>query len=291
LVVIDMNVRVHFALFILLLTLSCVSIANAGDSDGQPTDAGGNPVTPFYRLNAEDYCQGCQNTVLSFSKLLAEEFKTLKRASQTERKRLDSSKVMQTLCVSEEMQRYGPAVGFSCNKLLTDHPKEFSEAFEGSTKSYLLTNKKEVYNRKMSICVDIAGACTVDDFNDDLLVGTKRNKCAACHVVAKDFEAAKNYKNETISLATLLEDDFCDNMGFNHVKNSWFESVCDEMVEERADDMIAVAAFFDQVASNGVKIQQTLPQMMCEDLYGCTDELVQDKSKIKKKGKKTKQEL
>lgn len=49
-----------------------------------------------------------------------------------------------------------------------------------------------------------------------------------------------------------------------------------------------VVDFNDQVSRTGFKPSQTMPQMLCEELYGCTAEMKEDKSKIKKVIKKNK---
>jgi len=49
-----------------------------------------------------------------------------------------------------------------------------------------------------------------------------------------------------------------------------------------------VVDFHDQVSRTGFKPSQTMPQMLCEELYGCNAEMKEDKSKIKKVTKKKK---
>ena len=46
-----------------------------------------------------------------------------------------------------------------------------------------------------------------------------------------------------------------------------------------------MVAFHDQVASTGFTPDQTMPQMLCEEFYGCSKDLIQGKIKPKPKPK------
>lgn len=57
-------------------------------------------------------------------------------------------------------------------------------------------------------------------------------------------------------------------------------------VQSIVEHIMEVVDFHDQVSRTGFKPSQTMPQMLCEELYGCTAEMKEDKSKIKKVTKK-----
>lgn len=56
----------------------------------------------------------------------------------------------------------------------------------------------------------------------------------------------------------------------------------------RIDHILEVVDFHDQVSLTGFKPSQAMPQMLCEEFYGCTDAMKEDKSKVKKPSKKKK---
>lgn len=81
----------------------------------------------------------------------------------------------------------------------------------------------------------------------------RRDKCAACHIIAQDIETirktmlprrdSKDAITETESskkmkkrgftmLKNYFEETFCDTLGFRHKRYSWLESRCEEMVED-----------------------------------------------------------
>jgi hypothetical protein len=150
----------------------------------------------------------------------------------------------------------------------------------------------------------------------------RRNKCAACAVVANDIDVAKRSRNmSAVTLEAILGDDeysFCDTLGYNHSPYVWLESVCEEMLDNRlgeyscamvvaidvpdlpilltatpsaiptAESILEVVAFHEQVANTGFTPDQTMPQMMCEEFYGCDNDFEQTKKpkKVQKKSKK-----
>lgn len=46
-------------------------------------------------------------------------------------------------------------------------------------------------------------------------------------------------------------------------------------------------SFHDQVARSGFAPSQSMPEMLCEEFYGCMKDMKEDKTKIKKIKKKS----
>ena len=67
-------------------------------------------------------------------------------------------------------------------------------------------------------------------------------------------------------------------MGYNHQPYSWLEPICDEIVDEHLDNVVDVMKFHQKVVGTGLTPSQSMPQMLCEELYAC------GKDKAAKKG-------
>ena len=39
--------------------------------------------------------------------------------------------------------------------------------------------------------------------------------------------------NKSVKLGGYLEENYCNNLGFNHQPYNWLETTCDEMIEDR----------------------------------------------------------
>lgn len=50
-----------------------------------------------------------------------------------------------------------------------------------------------------------------------------------------------------------------------------------------SESILEVVAFHEKVAASGFQPDQTMPQMMCEEFYGCNTDLEQVKKSAKKK--------
>jgi len=207
----------------------------------------------------------------------------LDKLPKGQKKVLDAVKITDLLCDNPLFEAYGQFGKFSCIKVLedSDHRLKFMEEFTGSTSISKLLSKKSIFDRKKKICVDITQACRQDEFDDSKLIGKKRNKCAACTLIANDIDTAKRARNTTaVTLRSILDNDensFCDTLGFTHTPYGWLESLCYEMMEEKLESILEVVAFHEQVARTGFTPDQTMPQMMCEEFYGCDKYLEQTK--------------
>jgi hypothetical protein len=51
------------------------------------------------------------------------------------------------------------------------------------------------------------------------------------------------------------------------------------------DAVLDILAFHDRVSQTGLTPSQTFPQMMCEEFFGCTKDLQEDKKLMKKHSK------
>lgn len=100
-----------------------------------------------------------------------------------------------------------------------------------------------------------------------------RKKCSACLAIGHDIDTLKKTLNhKAVKLRDVLESDFCNSLGYKHNPYSWLESLCDEIVEEKITAIIEIIQFHDKIARTGLNPSQTMPQMMCEEFYGCKKE-------------------
>ncbi len=102
-----------------------------------------------------------------------------------------------------------------------------------------------------------------------MLYSDRNRKCEACETVGDDISMLRRLLKDKSSLKRVLEEEFCDTLGYKHSSYSLLESVCDEMVEDKLKDIIDVMKFHDQVARTGLTPSQTFPQMMCSEFYKC----------------------
>ena len=100
-------------------------------------------------------------------------------------------------------------------------------------------------------------------------------KCRACEVVASEIDTAHRIlkpaasKEDMTTLKAFLEDKFCSSLSYSHQPYSWLEPTCDEMVDEQLDSIIDVMKFHQKVVGTGLTPSQSMPQMLCEELYAC----------------------
>eukprot|EP00601_Ochromonadales_sp_CCMP2298_P015685 CAMPEP_0173221066 /NCGR_PEP_ID=MMETSP1142-20121109/2518_1 /TAXON_ID=483371 /ORGANISM="non described non described, Strain CCMP2298" /LENGTH=284 /DNA_ID=CAMNT_0014149063 /DNA_START=60 /DNA_END=911 /DNA_ORIENTATION=- len=252
-----------------LLALALLLLGSTAQDTTTTTD------TPIIHIDAVDYCNGCRAAVVSYAKNLHDASVKTKRKSQTEKKFVNSNEVLAKLCISPEMAQYHDATYHSCMNLLTGNFDDIAEAFNGRMKAHNLNNKKFVYGKEKEICLK-AAACPAGEFDNDAVIGKKRNKCAACSVIATDFDRARQMRITTLSLPPLL-DDFCDSLGYQHQPYSWLETLCDEMAEDFGQKMLQAVGVFESGESTQMP-PRTLAQLLCADVYGCDDnfEVVKD---------------
>jgi hypothetical protein len=72
-----------------------------------------------------------------------------------------------------------------------------------------------------------------------------------------------------VTLKSILEDNFCTNLGYNHYPYSWLESLCDEMVEDKIDGITGVIEFQQGFRATGLNPSKDVDDMMCEELFKC----------------------
>ena len=67
-----------------------------------------------------------------------------------------------------------------------------------------------------------------------------------------------------------------------------FNTICLYVHCYCSEAILDVVAFHDKVSASGFKPDQSMPQMMCEEFYGCNKELEAEPAKKRKGDKKSK---
>jgi hypothetical protein len=93
--------------------------------------------------------------------------------------------------------------------------------------------------------------------------------------VANEIDTARRVLKPAASiedmntLKAFIEDKFCSSLSYSHQPYSWLEPTCDEMVDEHLGSIIEVMKFHQKVVGTGLTPSQSMPQMLCDELYAC----------------------
>lgn len=260
----------HWAILLAVSVLLLLAGGNAQEfsNENEQMDTTVPERPPDATITYSQYCLGCKQTVDIYSKYASDEFKKYQIAvGKKEARTLNAFDLLDNLCDHPDMQNYQEFVRFSCLKMMSEYKQEFIKPFQGYTNSELLNNKREVFTKKKSVCVDIVHACKGPEFED--VIPKKGKQCAACRVVAQDLYNAALSKGKGVNMRDLYEEDWCNNLGYNHLHYAWLETVCDEMTEDHLKDIVEIIHFHGKIARKGLKPDKTVPDMMCEEFYGC----------------------
>mmetsp|Transcript_34429 Transcript_34429/g.50042 ORF Transcript_34429/g.50042 Transcript_34429/m.50042 type:complete len:277 (+) Transcript_34429:39-869(+) len=225
-----------------------------------------------------EFCEGCKETVNLYARVSSSRLQEMQSKGIIANSVLESQNLLDGICDHEYIMKYNEFVKFSCIKILEDFGIPFLKHFDGKSSAASVIQKAETYNRKKAICTE-SKACTNASFDVHKISSKSSKKCQACHIIALDIDTSRrllhtNPGPHRVTLREFLEDKFCNNLGYNHQPYSWLESTCDEMVEEHIENILGVVRFHGQVTRTGMTPSQTMPEMLCEELYRC--------SKIKK---------
>jgi len=249
------------------------------------------PVPEKVTIKSWEFCEGCKSTVNLFSKIFAKELGKMQRGGVPSFSSFEAASVVNLICDDEYFNQFVPAVRYSCINIMDNHREQFLRHFTGNASAVTVANKALVFSRKREICINDVAACSEAHFksrkknasathvlNKKIKEKSKKEvkkevKCSACLSVGSDINMIyrllkdKNSKN----IKERLEEDFCDSLGYNHSPYSWLESVCDEIVEEKINDVLDVFSFHNKVSRTGLTPSQTFPEMMCAEFYQCSN--------------------
>ena len=91
------------------------------------------------------------------------------------------------------------------------------------------------------------------------------------------------FKEDMNTLKAFLEDKFCSSLSYSHQPYSWLEPTCDEMVDDHLGSIIEVMKFHKKVVGTGLIPSQSMPQMLCDELYACGKDNLAAATKTDKK--------
>lgn len=221
-------------------------------------------------ISKMDYCDGCKETVNLFSRVAFSELESRKN-DHSKGDTLVAESLVDRICDHESISHLSDSIKYACVKIMDDPDSRITllQMFEGSTSAPGIMTKGELFRKKKEICVTELKACPNKVFSRANIAPAQQSKCRACHIIASDIDRLGKILGADARLVDTLEDGFCDNMGSNHQPYRWIEDICDEMVEEKIDDIVGVVAFHAKVARTGFTPSETMSDMMCKEFYKC----------------------
>lgn len=237
----------------------------------EATDTGSEPES--VTIKSWEFCEGCKQTVNLFSRIFAQELSDMNKKGVAPFSAFEAGNIINLVCDNSYFEQFVPSVKYSCINLMDKHRVQILEHFTGNASAVTVANKAQVFERKKHICISDAEACKEAHFKSRKVitkVSKKKTKCSACMTIGDDIHMIYRLLKDKKTLKDRLEDDFCDSLGYNHSPYTWLESVCDEIVEEKLDDVIDVFKFYSKVASTGLTPSQSFPEMMCSEFYKCS---------------------
>ncbi len=258
---------------------------NSNNNNSSNSSSSSIPTVNISRL---EYCEGCRASVLAYSQELHIYLQTLQAKGVPQYDAIDAQHLIEGICDKEEhFGRYNMAIKHSCIKLFADHQIQFVEAFQGNSSAHATITYSEVYSRSRRICVDVADACPAYSFDMDSVPISNRSTCRACEVIAHDLDVylqvtnKRNKKSKQIDrqgdrqgdrpIEEALEE-VCQRLGYLHQPFAWLETVCLDLLEERAEQIGDIKKFYDKVKATGLTPNKRLSGMICDEIYSCDKE-------------------
>lgn len=161
-------------------------------------------------------------------------------------------------------------VKFSCIKILDEHRDSFLNEFVGSGSVDLVVSKSKNYERARNICVNHVKACKPAMLDD--AQPAKKNQCTACQTVAADFHRAFQAHNATSKAgkrlpASVALGNVCRRLGNYHQPYIWLEEYCDEVTEDRGEQIADILRFREKVARTGMNPTTSVAEDICKELH------------------------
>ena len=239
-----------------------------GEQQQQPRD----PSIPTVNISKWEYCEGCKVTVDAYSLASYKRMKDMQSQKVPDFEILESSALVEGICDSQPFEElYDAAMKHSCIKIFNDHQTEFGKVFEGKIGVLTVNAPNEVYMKRRIACVDKLSICSSAAFNQPV-PKEEQSRCKACQVIAHDLEQylkIMNKKSTKKKKMELILEEVCGKLGFNHQPFSWLDQVCEEMTEDRSEQIQSIKKFRDRVAATGLNPDKRLRDMICDELYEC----------------------
>eukprot|EP01038_Epipyxis_sp_PR26KG_P004057 gene4057-5800_t len=243
------------------------------------------PNIPTEKITKWEYCQGCKELVNMYAMLSSSELNRMQQEGKKQSSILEANDLVAGICDRKEFEKFLPFMKYACIKIMEEYRIKFLEYFKGSTTASSMLNKADTFHKKKNICVNEVKACQESVFNVANVSLKERNECGACMIVADEIGSLKKSIHKKTKLSDILEGDFCNNLGYNHQPYGWIETTCDEMVEDKLNEIGEVISFHEKVSRTGFTPSETMPQMMCKEFYHCGEQNKKSKNNKTKKKK------
>lgn len=88
-------------------------------------------------------------------------------------------------------------------------------------------------------------------------------------MLAKDIELTSKTLAKNVTLKSYLENGYCGTIGHNFYPFTWLEEQCDEMVDDKLDDIVSIINLQNGILSTGLIPSKSMDDTMCEEFYKC----------------------